>query len=270
MSRVNLLFKIDEQICKIYNISMYLRSLYTDKSCLKKNVTLKTIDHDFCFVIGNGPSLTFEDLEAIKVYPTFTVNFFHKGCPEFPSTYHVLLDPCFGNEECLPYVLDLYDSHSTTKFITRQNVAKQLLTLNKVDRIFGTYPVLAQYRDFVRCNMTKSMTGSVNVIPFAIQCALYMGYKNIFLLGCDFNSYANLKVEHFYKHGKDRMTSIGEDLRWSSFVHYHHYALQAYAQRTDCKIINLTPGSLIDAYPRNSLNLILNKIEKKNNDFKAY
>ena len=128
------------------------------------------------------------------------------------------------------------------------------------DRFFFIYPKLFQHNSFVSVECTKNMTASVNVICQCIQVALYMGYKEIYLLGCDFNQYASLRPEHFYNtdsDGREMYINMGNDAKWSAMVHFHHYALNKYATKRGIKIVNLTPNSLIDAYQRGNLMDIL-------------
>ena len=84
----------------------------------KKNQALTQGMHDICFVVGNGPSLTAEDLKKAKSYPVFTVNYFHRGFPDLESdiTYALILA---GSENMCAreYILDTYERCRHTKFI---------------------------------------------------------------------------------------------------------------------------------------------------------
>ena len=88
-----------------------------------------------------------------------------------------------------------------------------------------------------------------------------MGYKDINLLGCDFNSFASTKQNHCYDDkAPARLYPMYEELFAYSFAAKDHTDLQQYAMKLGCRIVNRTEGSLIDAYPLqidNSLNLAI-------------
>lgn len=221
------------------------------KKMLSHNIELKR-SKDYCFVIGNGPSLKNINLAELNEEDTFAVNYFYNHCPEnFKSKFFVAIDQNFYKTEEKQYILQLYNEKKDMQFILKSS-AYTLLDNWDLGRTFFIHPKLFQYGDVVACDCAKPMTACINVVLQCIQIALSMGYKKIYLLGCDFTQYADIKSHHFYdtKDDDDRRahTNMGDDARWAYLAHYHHYALRKYAEKTGCSIINLTKGSLIDAY----------------------
>lgn len=221
---------------------------------LKRKVSEKQTEE--CFILGNGPSLRDVDLNLLKDKDTFTVNYFYRNEKEFRSTYHVIIDDIFYDDRGEGELINIYKEHPDTIFLLKYASYKRNKDLYDLNRTYFTLAKQFQYGKYVVCDMTKNMTACINVVLHCIQCAIYMGYKKIYLLGCDFNAYAQLKTEHFYD-AQERVVSMGDDARWSSMAHYHHYALQEYASKIGVEIINLTPGSLIDAYKRDTLENVL-------------
>ena len=257
MTKLDILNKIELPIFKSYNLSERISFLFKfkEKNLISKNIVLKNSckKHE-CFIIGNGPSLKFIDLSLIKDYDTFTTNFFHKSENNFVSTYHVMVDGGFYNQH-FDYTLNAYKditNKTNTKFIFKTYAYDKLKNENvNLDNAYFIHTKLMQYNKFLKLDMCEDMTACVNVVLAAIQCAIYMGYKKIYLIGCDFNQYASMKPTHFYaKEAKERTVPMGVDLRWSSMAHFHHYALSNYARENDIEILNATEGSLIDAYER--------------------
>jgi hypothetical protein len=83
-----------------------------------------------------------------------------------------------------------------------------------------------------------------------------MGFKEIYLLGCDFNSFAAQTENHCYDKKNDiisRRISLADELKFYALVAYHHYALQKLALKMNVRIVNLTENSLLDAYPKDQL-----------------
>lgn len=255
--RVYLLSKFDEVVSNIYNIGIFWKDFFSDNSSLAKNKELICDNNHTCFVIGNGPSLKKQDLLQIQKYPVFTVNNFHKGYPEYNSNYHVCIDPVYAKDENLRnYMVNTYKKYQDTIFIFSVEMLAQLKQCDcDTNRAYFIKKDYVQCKKPLQVNMTKTMTGSSNVIPVAIECALYMGFQHIYLLGCDMNLLPN----HFY----DLNTSLlskgrkaGYGLRSTSYAFFHHYALDDYATSLGREIINLSPGSLIDAYKRDNLDNI--------------
>ena len=237
----------------IYNFLVNISLLFRPglRKLLKHNKDMKR-DKDYCFILGNGPSLKSINLLDLAEEDTFAVNYFYKHCPEgFKSKYFIAIDQNFYKTDQKQYVLDLYNERKDMVFILK-TPAFEMLDNWDMDRTFFIHPKLFQYGDKVACDCTKPMTACINVVLQCIQVALFMGYKKIYLLGCDFTQYAELKSHHFYDTRKDDdrrgMTNMGDDARWAYLAHYHHYALEKFARKRGQEIINLTDGSLIDAY----------------------
>lgn len=263
--RDTLMLDLDCLSAKIVNLKAGIQFQFSkNKKVLKRNKELKVngSEADICFVLGNGPSLKKIDLKILEQFPCFTVNMFYKGVDNFQSAYHLFVDPGFGTDSFFAYVRQVYEKNANTKIILNDNFREKVQKEGLLDE--RTYFINLSYVSYgsnVRCDMQKGISGSLNVIPVAIECAVYMGYKRIYLLGCDFNSYAVAKNEHFYDAvGYEEKTLRGNivgDLIRCALVHNQHYALDEYSRNRGIEIVNLTEGSLIDAYKRDSLENIL-------------
>ena len=78
------------------------------KKMLSHNIELKR-SKDYCFVIGNGPSLKNINLAELNEEDTFAVNYFYNHCPEnFKSKFFVAIDQNFYKTEEKQYILQLY------------------------------------------------------------------------------------------------------------------------------------------------------------------
>ena len=264
MDRLNRLMSV---IFRSYNVLQNISYLVDRKTqnLISKNIELKDTGDEQCFIIGNGPSLNTVNLSEIANYDTFTVNFFHRGeeSSQVCSNYHVMIDGAFYTRDNIDYLIETYAKNKNTKFIFNVKGYDILCKYGlELDRAFFISQKLVQYGNYVRVDMTRDMTASVNVVLAAIQCALYIGYKNIYLIGCDFNSYATLRPSHFYQESEtDRTVPMGVDLQWSAFAHFHHYALANFARENGILILNATHGSLIDAYERVDLDYLLNTLK---------
>ena len=108
-----------------------------------------------------------------------------------------------------------------------------------------------------------------NVLIPSLMVGLRMGYRRIVIVGADHTWTRTLSVDdqnrvvsiqpHFYKDNdkeQERVASVYRDVRLHevlgsmaiAFRSYH--AIADYAARCDVSILNATPGSFIDAFPR--------------------
>ena len=80
-----------------------------------------------------------------------------------------------------------------------------------------------------------------------------MGFKNIYLLGCDYNAFCTAGKGHAYD---DKSELAQTDYNLAFYLKFYwittevHYLIAKLAKKRGVNIINLTPGSLLDAYPR--------------------
>ncbi len=251
-------------LLSLYNVFSYFMFLINPKlrKALANNRELtQKRNSDECYILGNGPSLSDVDLNLLKEKDTFSVNSFYKHAPgSYHTRFFVAIDTYFsGADEGVSYIDEIYKKYPDMVFILKYNAYKSNPLKWDKTRTFFLYPKLFQVADRVNFDCTKNMTACLNVVLQCIQVAMFMGYKKIYLLGCDFNQYAKLKPEHFYGVEKDRGgNNMGADAKWSAMVHFHHYALHDAAKKRGIDIINLTEGSLIDAYPRDNIDNVLN------------
>lgn len=140
-----------------------------------------------CFVIGNGPSLTAEDLNTLYQHhiDTFAVNRIYKIFPQtdwrptyYVSTDHVLI------RDTIPEVEKMV---GTEKFIPLQNkyyhniVVKGAHYFFRNDRREKDPP----YGFLLDCTDQVNMRGTVTIA--CTQLAMHMGYRHIYYLGVDHN-----------------------------------------------------------------------------------
>lgn len=250
--------KLDSLIYETFNtISKTLFMVKKDKKIVEKNVEFKDKHKgERCFILGTGPSLKTVDLSLLKNEFVFGLNYLYKGSlvDDLKIDYYCLYDEIFHMSH-VEDTREIIEKFPETIFFMRtkayDNLKEQRLL--KPNLYFQACNIF-QHGDLIRTDMTKCMTAPYNVVLGCIQTAIYMGFKEIFLLGCDFNSFATLKVEHFYDKPNEkevpRHMTLGYEMKFYSLVAYHHYALDKYARSQNIHIYNVTDQSLLDAYER--------------------
>lgn len=239
---------------------------------LQKNVNLRNSHKgERCFIVGNGPSLKEMDFSLLNNETVFTVNFLMKNQQLFYSIkpkYHVLVDPFFARMS----KEELDDVLNKIKIVG----ARMILSYEVSNEIAPLLSGIEYYSVYMRDNwnrmgrkkidMSKLMFSSQNVVQSAICMAIYMGFREIFLVGCEFtgiyesfevnagnklvNKHAyDIKDQDQYKKMlcmDDNCKMLGEYFRvFSDFK-----MIQQYALSHNVSIVNATIGGILDVFPR--------------------
>lgn len=236
-------------------------------------------------IMGNGPSLrqTFDhDYDWLCSHDLLAVNF-AANTPDFfrlRPQYYVLADGHFfsGNASD-PNVARLWNeigkvSWEMTLWIPRRylHLAKAFVLQNNNIRLksFNLTPIdgIKGVSHFL-IDAGLGMPRPRNVMIPAIMAGIREGYKKIYLCGADHTWTRTLSVDdenfvvsvqpHFYKdndkeHERVRSAYAGlhlHDVLGSMTIAFRSYwQLADYARSKGIEIINATPGSMIDAFPR--------------------
>ncbi|WP_323019465.1 hypothetical protein [Pararhodobacter sp.] len=216
-----------------------------------------------CFILGTGPSLAGispEEVSSLKEEFTFAVNSFYRveNFSSLAPTYYVLADNSYWGKLSFTYsaILRKY-SQSPPIFITDVRAknyvpgeARRLLVYAK------NYPV-----DRMRSNLSGNLSITMNVVGLALISAIYMGFREIYLLGCDYNLFASRSNMHSYDDSDEvamlRSYNLAFYLKEYHITTTFHYLIARLAAENGIRIVNATNGSLLDAYPHRDLQSIL-------------
>lgn len=210
-----------------------------------------------CFIIGNGPSLKAEDLDKLCGEFCFASNriFNIFDRTKWRPTVYLAVDNSFIDEsgkELNKYELDNLFLGVGKKF----DISK---IKGRVTRIFEyTKFKINKWSDcsaFISEDVSRFFSVGYTVTFTAIQLALYMGFKEIYLLGVDF-SYSVVRD----KYGKIHVDNSIKDYFWgekySSTVLSYDANLNAYKKARDyaethkIKIYNATRGGHLEVFER--------------------
>lgn len=238
------------------------------------------------YIMGNGPSLRTNldnNLELLRRSDTLAVNF-AANTPEFRVVrpkYYVLADPHFFRNISDKNVAALSESLKAVDW--RMTLFVPAKSRRSAARMIGNPMVSVEGFNFLAAEGWKwleqfmfrlrlGMPRPRNVLIPSIMIGIWLGYKKIYILGADHSWLKTLDVDsdnrvvsvqpHFYKedsHEVERINRTYLDLKLHqvlesmtiAFASYHK--INAYASRCGITIINATPGSFIDAFPRGSI-----------------
>lgn len=256
MGKYDILFSLD---IKILNLASKLLTvtrlpmMLKNRKCIEKNINLKRYKKsDRCYVIGLGPSLKSVDLTKLEGDTIVTNRYvYYTEAQKIEPTFYCLPDSAFYNKDdskdVLVKALEMFPD--SVFLLNGKDKAATESCVPANTKAFYTYTwggYLNPEKDLDFCKVLPLIG---NVACYGIMLALYLNYKEIVLIGCDFSSFASRKAIHCYDESDDsRKITMSFDLFCYSFVAYTHICLEQYAKRKATQIINATRGSLIDAY----------------------
>lgn len=266
MSLFRLHEAINRQLFRSFNISsdLIFKSRPKLRKLLKENNDFRDRhEGERCFILGTGPSLNAlgsEDIDFLTGEVCFGVNSLYKSdaVKGVSPSYYLLMDNNFWgiSKGTFNEVADHYEDRRPV-IITDYRAAS--LTEKFSEKIFiyaKHYPV-----DRMRLNMAQNISITMNVVSFGIVSAMFMGFKQIYLLGCDYNLFCSPLNNHCYDDSSEGETygenSLAFYLKYYALTTEIHYQINRAAKATGSCVVNLTPGSLLDAYPSGDLKKIM-------------
>lgn len=271
MSKFDLKDRFDETLYKGFNFLSDVIYFFNKRklSFVANNEDLKDKHRgERCFILGTGPSLNLISKECVKKLLsefTFGVNSLYKAevFRDVYPEYYALVDTKYLTISSDEYgkVLDRY--RDKKPIIITDYRAKKILdnlgcSSNSIFIYQKNYPV-----KYMRCDLSKNSSITMNVVGTCIQAAMHMGFKEIYLLGCDYNAFCNLGYGHCYDDKKELALLKQPNYNLAFYLKFYHlttefhYLLKKEADNRGVSIINLTESSLLDAYPKSKLSNVI-------------
>ncbi|MDA1330222.1 MAG: hypothetical protein O3B43_04030 [Chloroflexi bacterium] len=291
--RIRLLLKnwlppiIHEKLCGYRAWLKFL--MYEKKRVLKKNSVFEnTARGKRAFLIATGPSLKMDDLSALAGEDCYGIsNFFlHEHIqsvnPKFhffvpyhaPVTIESYLEWLMEADKSLPPETNIFMGHSAYELVNKFN-------LFRGRKIFYLY--MSGYHAGDGVDITKPVLAPQTGPIMALPVLLYMGYSEIYLLGCDHTVMRDYKktVQNFYDPSLDIRRTIpagkttGYDVWYDGIVSNLSNTLGVFEQYVlfkkifldrNVRIINLSQDSWLDLFEIDTLKNVVDKIPRKSDD----
>lgn len=262
----------DNLLFSAYNTSRYFAYLCkstASRELLRKNQALKCKhEGERCFIVLNAPSLSDHDLERLKDEIVMCVNHFYaSGLYEtIHPNYYMAFDTSFfsekkteGERDHLEKILQITrENGANCIFPTRFLDADRDFTVP--DNVFITYSKHKPTKSCVRSNLAGFSSAYSTVSLYAMSAAIYMGFKEIYLLGYQLppwtgglmphihqNTKAELKIERRLVGDKSKHVQVG--LHWQYYqAQLENYYMASHARRLGAEIYNCTQDTYIHAF----------------------
>lgn len=255
---------------------------------LKKNEIYKNIyKGKRCFVIGNGPSVKEQDLSLLRDEITFTVNQIARN-PQFQeinTNYHLWADPnffvtemtCEGDYELLRIMRQLPEN--TECFFPYDSAYRYVEKFDLEKFINVNYYKTGEFvHEDEEIDFTEFIRGGYTVVQYAVRLAIYMGFTEIYLLGCECTTILNVinartssytTTTHCYEideNEKERAKNMYFSLPMQAYyeselgILEEYHVLAEYCKKRGIKLMNCTPGGLLDEIARISYEEVLHAV----------
>lgn len=226
-----------------------------------------------CFIIGNGPSLRASALDMLKGEYTFAANriFTIFDQTSWRPNYYLSIDDRILKDfqnEFLNY--DLGHMFLANRFCTIQAPSNRL---TRIQYGFMTFDVNADLykKDFMYISedVSNHFCEGGTVTFASIQLAIYMGFKEIYLIGVD-NNYSRIleasgKI-HVDPTVQDYFDNKSYNHAYPGNPHVAQYAYtiaKEYCDTHDIKIFNATRGGKLEVFERVDFDKLIERIKKE-------
>ncbi len=245
-----------------------------------------------CFILGNGPSLKDQNLEALGKEIVFSVNQFYRSSDAFSvkSNYHFWADDTFfindKEEPCKEIIECMTDIYKCNKeivsffplkhkgFVEKHEIDKEM----EVSYFYS--PLLIEEHMNAAVDFSRFSFNFGTVVQWCISMAIYMGFSEIYLLGCDNTQIMTimksaLKINDRDDYGynysiaeKKRMEEMVSNKSLEDFFATYlnclseYRLLFEYCKKRGIKLVNCTSSTLIDSIPRDSFNNIIQRRDR--------
>lgn len=247
---MKIMIRLLKCIRRIINLPFNCIKYLTSKEKLR---SLKNVNSGKrCFIIGNGPSLTPEDLDKLKYELSFASNSIYKifDRTDWRPTYYCATD------------------HKMIKIIKKEIISKikgemfiGICDFRYNPRIPGAkyvkmiveevYPQMPKFSE----NILNGCYEGRTVTYTAIQIAVYMGFKEIYLLGIDHNYSAVLNPDGTITNMSEVNDHFSDDYKTPVIPALYkttlaYQAAKNYADTHGIKIYNATRGGKLEVFER--------------------
>lgn len=214
-----------------------------------------------CFIIGNGPSLTLDDLNKVSNEITMACNnaiSLVGQCDWIPTCFffedHLFLEKFVKNKS------DLMDFSAKSKYMftsIQGNVYESIG--DSLDNLYYYWTLKCDKQDLFSEEFDKYVYKMGTSLYAMEQLAVFMGIKEIYLLGVDYSfrqevdATGKVTVNNDVKNHMELMDQMNHGRYRTDLIMRAHLTAKEYADTHGVKIYNATRGGKLEVFPRVNL-----------------
>lgn len=236
------------------------------------NAAVKGRHHgERCFILGNGPSVKGLDLAALAGETVISVSsgYLHADHDLLAPRYHCLPQVTYGlmtEDDVVQWFVEMHDSIgdaelflSTTEY---ELVQRRGLFRGRTVRYVHFHDSFDSVPHDTIVDVAKPVPRVESVPIMCLMLAMYMGFKEIVLLGVDHDHFLTSRYTYAFEPvaQKDKDITVGKD--GASLVSRHddfqslarlwrqYRALALIGRSQGLRVVNSTPGGELDEFER--------------------
>ena len=271
------------KLTKSYLINSFLdvHDIFFTHPDLKRNVELKNkYNSKRIFILGSGSSILHYDLKVLNKEYVMTQNSFHmhKDIIDIEPNFHCVV-PYYQSEKeistWVDYIADMKDKMPNTLFLWGLNT-KGLIDKYHEDISAKSYYIRTRYNLFTlkkaKVNISKTIMNIPTVLTQCLSVAIYLGFKEIYLLGFDLDQICHTNDRtfgRFYGMSKITDTKFEEDAEkklndettdgWYNWwlMNKQFFLIKGFADQNNISIVNGTKGGILSYFKREPIENIV-------------
>ena len=257
---------------------------------LKKNIELKDkYNNKRIFILGSGSSILLYDLKVLNSEYVMTQNSFHmhKDISYVDPNIHCVVPYYQSNKEIsiwVDYIADMKARMPNSLFLWGLNT-KALIDKYHEDISEKSYYIRTKYNLLTlkkaKVNISKTIMTIPTVLTQCLTVAIYLGFKEIYLLGFDLDQICHTNDQtygRFYGMSKITETEFEKDANqkldvettdgWYTWwlMNKQFFLIKHFADQNNISIVNGTQGGILSYFKREPIENIIGQeilFEKK-------
>jgi len=222
-----------------------------------------------CFILCNGPSVNEQDIRPLRGETVFSVSngYRHPDYQYISPKYHCVPQITYATlppERAVEWFREMDQSIGDAEmFLDRQEWP--LVQQHHLFSGRATHFVCMGKNHFLANTGIPDLTGiipRVQTVPIMVlMIAMYMGFRDIYLLGVDHDWFVKKEYRYFYGQGVTTtdstltrdgilLTTLWDELPAVSRVWEQYRAIKRIAQANGVRIYNATHGGMLDEFER--------------------
>ncbi len=231
-----------------------------------------------CFIVANGPSALSQDLTRLRGETVFSVSngYLHRGYEVMRPRYHCVPQLTYGTvteQDALAWFTEMHAHIGGAELflsLTEEPLVRTHgLFAGRTIRYLALQESFDQLRERSIPDLCKLVPGVQSVPVMALMIAMYMGFREIFLLGVDHDHFRTGEYRYAFEpkavKGKDLsvgadgkvITSLYDDFQAMAKLWREYRVLREIAAENGVRIVNASAGGALDEFPRVKLEDVL-------------
>jgi hypothetical protein len=222
-----------------------------------------------CFILGNGPSLKKHDLRLLIDEYTFVTNWFvlDEVFKELKKCFYCVCDPHFFNygEGFHPELIEALRSNPRTiKFFEYLSYPSYKSLHPRLDNVLFVRmePANKVWEGHFSTDIWKSTCwGKTVIIELCLPIAFYLGFRNVYLMGCDcdykLDDNADFEQSFFYdisqtpQKDREHVQKQADEPRYNlPFWEASYRTVKLFFEQNGRKIFNAGKGGKLEVFDR--------------------